>query len=141
SVAERWRETGGDLALGEETAALAAELGYPASELGVAIPRRAPGADLPLSFSQERLWFLDRLQPGSPAYNIPAAVRLAGALDGAALRRALAEVVRRHEALRTTFAVGRSGPVQTIAARLAPAVPAVDLGALPAARREAEVRR
>jgi hypothetical protein len=62
------------------------------------------------------LWFLDQLQPGSAAYNLPVAVRLAGALDIDALRRALAEVVRRHEALRTTFAARDGEPVQVIAA-------------------------
>ncbi|HEX2081374.1 MAG TPA: amino acid adenylation domain-containing protein, partial [Longimicrobium sp.] len=59
---------------------------------------------LPLSFAQQRLWFLDRLQPGSPLYNVPAALRLTGELNGPALARALGEIVRRHESLRTTFA-------------------------------------
>src|SRR5688572_10682175 len=57
----------------------------------------------PLSFAQERLWFIDRLDPGSATDNIPLAWRLDGALDDAALERALGEVVRRHEALRTPF--------------------------------------
>src|SRR6185436_4005963 len=58
---------------------------------------------LPLSFAQERLWFLDRLAGGSAQYNLPAALRLIGALDAAALERALGEIVRRHESLRTVF--------------------------------------
>ena len=70
---------------------------------------------LPLSFAQERLWFLDRLEPGSAVYNIPVALRLGGALDAAALERALGEIVRRHEALRTTFAEVDGAPVQVIA--------------------------
>ncbi|MEW5926517.1 MAG: condensation domain-containing protein, partial [Gemmatimonadota bacterium] len=52
------------------------------------IPRRAPGDAAPLSFAQQRLWFIDQLQPGSAAYNVPAALRLRGALDARTLRRA-----------------------------------------------------
>ncbi|HWM86935.1 MAG TPA: condensation domain-containing protein, partial [Kofleriaceae bacterium] len=66
----------------------------------VAGPRDGP---LPLSFAQERLWFLAQMDPGSPLYNIPLALRLAGPLDVKSLERALAEVVRRHEVLRTRF--------------------------------------
>jgi len=58
----------------------------------------------PASFGQQRLWFLDRFEPNSPYYNIPSAVRLTGVLNAAVLERALNEVVRRHEILRTTFA-------------------------------------
>ena len=67
---------------------------------------RAHRDGAPLSFAQERLWFMDRLEPGSATYNIPLARRLGGALDPAALERALGEIVRRHEALRTIFARG-----------------------------------
>ncbi len=100
--------------------------------------------DLPLSFAQERLWFLDQFQPGSAAYNMPAAVRLRGDLDVPAFRRSLREVVRRHESLRTTFGVGGGGngrPVQVIAAEPRLEIPEVDLRALPAAQRERTVRR
>jgi hypothetical protein len=69
----------------------------------------------PTSFAQERLWFIDRLEPGSAVYNIPVAWRLAGALDPAALERGLGEIVRRHEALRTVFAEVNGSPVQVIA--------------------------
>ena len=69
----------------------------------------------PLSSAQERLWLLDRMEPGGSAYNVPAARRLSGPLDAAALERALAEVVRRHESLRTTFAEHDGSPVQVIA--------------------------
>src|SRR3982750_916676 len=68
-----------------------------------AVRPRGGGGPAPLSFAQERLWFIDRLEPGSAAYNLPMAWRLEGALDEAALERALGEIVRRHEALRTTF--------------------------------------
>ena len=104
------------------------------------LPRR-PREPLPLSFGQERLWFLDRMDPGTAAYNIPAHLRLAGDLDVPALKAALQEVVRRHEALRTTFAEGAGGPVQVIAPELELRVPVVDLRGLPAARGEGEMAR
>ena len=96
---------------------------------------------LPLSFAQERLWFLDRLEPGSTTYNIPVALRLAGALDEAALERALGEIVRRHEALRTVFAEVDGSPVQVIAPFGGFALPVEDLSGLGEADREAAVRR
>jgi hypothetical protein len=61
------------------------------------------GGLLPLSFAQQRLWFLDQLEPGSPSYNMPLAVRLTGALRVEVLERTLSEIVRRHEVLRTRF--------------------------------------
>ena len=70
---------------------------------------------LPLSFAQQRLWLLDRLDPGSPLYNVSRAIRLAGALNVDALVRALTEIVRRHEALRTTFPIIDEQPAQSIA--------------------------
>jgi amino acid adenylation domain-containing protein len=72
-------------------------------------------AGVPLSFAQQRLWLLDQLEPGNPAYNLPLAVRLSGELSVAALARTFAEMVRRHAALRTTFAVRDGQPVQVIA--------------------------
>jgi amino acid adenylation domain-containing protein len=96
---------------------------------------------LPLSFAQERLWFLDRLEPGSAAYNIPAALRLAGALDERALERALGEIVRRHEALRTVFAEADGSPVQVIAPFGGFVLSVEELSGLGEADREAAVRR
>ena len=96
---------------------------------------------LPASFAQQRLWFLDRLEPGSPLYNIPTAVRLAGDLDVAALGRALSEVVRRHEVLRTTFADDGGVPRPVIGPAVDVPLPVVDLSALPAEVREAEALR
>ena len=66
-------------------------------------PRRVPAASAPLSYTQQRLWFLDQLEPGNAAYNLHAAFRLRGAVDASALDRALQLIVARHEALRTTF--------------------------------------
>jgi amino acid adenylation domain-containing protein len=96
---------------------------------------------LPLSFAQERLWFLDRLEPGSTTYNILVARRLGGALDQAALERSLSEIVRRHEALRTVFAQADGSPVQVIAPFGGFALPVEDLSALGETDREAAVRR
>ncbi|MET0399016.1 MAG: amino acid adenylation domain-containing protein, partial [Longimicrobiaceae bacterium] len=104
------------------------------------VPAGRTGA-LPLSFAQERLWFIDRLEPGSALYNIPVARRLGGALDEAALERALGEVVRRHEALRTVFAEAGGSPVQVIAPFGGFALPVEDLSALGEADREAAVGR
>ncbi|MHA7629651.1 non-ribosomal peptide synthase/polyketide synthase [Corallococcus sp. M7] len=78
------------------------------------IPVQDRSRPLPLSFAQQRLWFIDQLQPGTSLFNVPMAVRLEGALDVAVLERALREVVRRHEVLRTTFREGASGPVQVV---------------------------
>ncbi len=98
-------------------------------------------AVLPLSFAQERLWFLDQLDPGSAAYNIPAAIRLDGDLDPAALESALSEVVRRHTVLRTIFPAAEGTPAPRISPPSPVPLPLVDLTALAADRREAEALR
>ncbi|MBV9109519.1 MAG: amino acid adenylation domain-containing protein, partial [Gemmatimonadetes bacterium] len=99
------------------------------------------GNDLPLSFAQERMWFLDRLEPGGSAYNMSAALRLTGALDVAAMERAVAGVVQRHEPLRTTFRERDGHAVQHVgtgsALRLAVEAFAGDEAAL--SRRVAEI--
>ncbi|HEV2844227.1 MAG TPA: amino acid adenylation domain-containing protein [Thermoanaerobaculia bacterium] len=104
---------------------------------------RAPrdGGPLPLSFSQERLWFLNRFAPGNPAYNMPSFVRLAGRLDIAALRRTLAEVARRHESLRTTFGERDGVPFQVIAPAAEIPLPLADLSALPSPACDGEMLR
>ncbi|HNG96263.1 MAG TPA: condensation domain-containing protein, partial [Acidobacteriota bacterium] len=78
------------------------------------IPHRTPAERYRLSFAQQRLWFLDQLEPNNPAYNVPIALRLRGPLDAPALERALTELIARHESLRTSFASGEGDPVQII---------------------------
>ena len=102
------------------------------------VPRNG---DLALSFAQQRLWFFDQLEPGLSAYNIPAAVRLKGPLNLAALEQSLNEIVKRHESLRTTFGKVDGRPTQVIAPTLTIKLPVVDLRELPASERETEVRR
>jgi amino acid adenylation domain-containing protein len=84
---------------------------------------------LPLSFAQQRLWFLDQLEPGSVFYNVPAAVRLCGPLNVEAVQRALDEIVRRHEILRTSFPAVNDQPVQAIAPALELPFEVIDLTA------------
>jgi acyl carrier protein len=108
---------------------------------GQPLARRVRPERLPLSFAQERLWFLDRLQPGGSVYNIPLALGLKGRLAWPVLAASLDEVAARHEVLRTTFALAGGRPVQVIAPalRLDPAV--VDLSGLPAGLRQRESKR
>ena len=120
-----------------------AEAGDPAPPL-----RREPRtADLPLSFAQERLWFLDRLQPGGSAYSIPLVLRAAGRIDPIRLGAALAQLVARHEVLRTVFTERDGVPVQVVLPAVlrqeipASPVPVADLLALPPGARAAEARR
>ncbi|MFJ9338744.1 amino acid adenylation domain-containing protein [Streptomyces sp. NPDC101733] len=108
-----------------------------ATELA-AIGARPAGTDAPLSFAQQRLWFLDQLQPGRPDYNIPVAARLRGPLDADALAAALCAVVTRHEVLRSRVVEGPEGPVQTVEAPEVFAPLRTDLGDLP--REEARSR-
>ncbi len=96
------------------------------------IPRIVPVSReqaLPLSFAQQRLWVLDQLEPNNPLYNIPRALRMKGKLNVEALRRALNEIVRRHESQRSTFAIHQGQPVQVISPALVMEMPVVDLNA------------
>ncbi|HUP42855.1 MAG TPA: amino acid adenylation domain-containing protein, partial [Thermoanaerobaculia bacterium] len=104
------------------------------------IGRRATGGPAPLSFAQERLWFLERLGGTGGAYNSSLALRLDGELSVAALSRALDELGRRHEALRTRFEERENQPVQVVDPPRGPLLGRVDLGALPPARREETLR-
>jgi amino acid adenylation domain-containing protein len=94
------------------------------------ISSRATDGPAPLSPGQERLWFLEQLNPGSPSYTIHHAFRIDAALNPAALSRALNQVVRRHESLRTTFLNVDGRPVQVVTPTLTLDVPVVDLRSL-----------
>ena len=102
------------------------------------VPR---GDGLPLSFAQQRLWFLDQLRPESATYNLPEAVRLRGRLNVALFEQALGEVIRRHEILRTRFADVDGHPRQVTVPHGVLLAPAVDLRELPDAEREPEAAR
>ncbi|WP_218080278.1 non-ribosomal peptide synthetase [Anthocerotibacter panamensis] len=112
-----------------EAPTIAAFAAYLPAGAGVAClpldPIAREGA-LPLSFAQQRLWFLEQLEGPSSTYNIPAMVRLSGSLDRGALHKSLQEVVQRHEVLRTTFAQGAEAPVQVIAPALKLDLPEVE---------------
>ena len=105
-----------------------------------AIPRRDEAAHHPLSFAQQRLWFLEQLEPNGP-YKVPAAFRLRGRLDLEALEQSVNEIIRRHEVLRTTFAEMEGRPVQIVAPRLTLSIPVEDLSHLAEAERAARVRQ
>ncbi|HYG61743.1 MAG TPA: condensation domain-containing protein, partial [Thermoanaerobaculia bacterium] len=99
----------------------------------VPVPRQGP---LPLSFAQQRLWFIDQLEPGTSLYNIPVALRIEGPLRLEVLALCLSEIVRRHEALRTVFAAPEGTPIQVIQPATPFVLPMVDLSGLPESRRE-----
>jgi amino acid adenylation domain-containing protein len=101
------------------------------------MPRPAP---LPVSYAQQRLWFIDRLQTSSTEYNAPAALRLRGPLDREALTRALNTIVARHESLRTRFADVDGQPIQVIEPDVRIALPLDDLRLLAPEAREARVQ-
>jgi amino acid adenylation domain-containing protein len=115
----------------------------PVSPPLVPVPRGPLGGqvELPLSFTQRRLWILDQLEPGSFAYNLASALRLHGALAAGALGQALAEIVRRHESLRTVFPAVEGEPLQVVLPAGERPLPLVDLAALPAPEGVAEAGR
>ena len=103
------------------------------------IPKAPRDGNLPLSYSQQRMWLLEQLSAGSSAFNLPLGLRLRGRLDLASLERTFSEVLRRHEILRTTFPARNGVPVQVIGPAREVSLPVVDLSGL--AEREAEARR
>jgi amino acid adenylation domain-containing protein len=106
------------------------------------IPRRPPGVrEIPLSYGQEQLWFVDQLAPGLATYNIAGALRLAGPLDVGALTSAVHLLLERHEALRTRLVTVDGIPQQVIDGPVRPQIPQVDLGRLAGDEREAELQR
>ena len=104
--------------------------------LGLPILPVPRDGDLPLSFAQERLWFLDQYEPGTTVYNIPSALRLRGSFNIGALEQSLNEIIRRHESLRTTFSMIDGEAVQVIAPSLGVSVPVIDLRDHPEEREE-----
>ena len=122
--------------------ALAGRSGIAEEQPAQRIQKRTGVSDLaPLSFSQERMWFLDQLDPGTPIYNLFNLVAVRGALSIPVLARCLDEVVRRHEALRTVFVAEGGKPLQRILPAARFPSPVVDLAGLPAAARQAETAR
>ncbi len=95
----------------------------------------------PLSLGQQRLWFLDQLEPANPAYNVPFGTRLRGRLNAAALSLSIQEIVRRHAILRTTFKMENGTPVQVVGSDCTIEMPVLDLTSAPANAREAEAYR
>lgn len=104
------------------------------------IRRAARGSTQPLSFGQQRLWFLDQMESGSPTYNVSGGLRLTGLLNLAALKQALNEIVRRHEILRTTFAAVEGVPVQVVAETGKVILAEADLRDLPDSEADSEAR-
>jgi len=106
-----------------------------------ALAKRWLPGPAPLSSAQERLWFLNELQPDNPAYNVPIAFHLVGPLDTAALERSLTMIVERHEALRTTFVASDEGPRQVIASAEPVVLSIVDMANFDKPDREDDVLR
>src|SRR4051812_4792421 len=105
------------------------------------IPRRPDAGSAPLSFAQHRLWFIDQLEPGSPAYHVATFLRLAGPLDIQALERSLQNIVERHEILHTRFPSLEGAPLQLIEAAPVLDLPLVDLVRVPDGERESQAQK
>ncbi|AVH63712.1 non-ribosomal peptide synthetase [Nostoc sp. 'Peltigera membranacea cyanobiont' N6] len=105
------------------------------------ISKRVENANLPLSYAQQRLWFLDQLEPNSGSYNIPFGLRLVGSLNFAALEQSLIEIIYRHEALRTNFVTVDGKPTQIIQTPTNWSVAVVNLQHLPVSEQEITVHK
>jgi glycosyltransferase involved in cell wall biosynthesis len=104
------------------------------------LPRKEDSDSFPLSFAQQRLWFLDQLEPNNPFYNMSQAVRLSGVLGVQTLERTLQTILSRHESLRTTFVIVDGNPVQVISKNAEVEMPVIDLSRLREGLREAEAQ-
>ncbi|HID51634.1 MAG TPA: hypothetical protein EYP41_06325, partial [Anaerolineae bacterium] len=144
AAATKWQKYHTVNFLCETSEQMAQALGYtlPAeTEAPLKLEHLAADAPQPLSFAQQRLWFLDQLEPDSPFYNIPAAVRLSGPLQITAVQQSLNEIVRRHEVLRTNFQTVDGKARLSIAPERQIPLPVIDLTDLPPEEQEAEVQR
>ena len=108
---------------------------------GNGIARLAKGDTAPLSFAQQQIWLHAQLDPSIPTYNEPVTIHRHGSLDVRALGRALTEIVRRHQAWRTSFSLADGEPVQVVQPARSISIPLADLSHVPASEREAEARR
>ncbi|WNM63149.1 non-ribosomal peptide synthetase [Candidatus Nitrospira neomarina] len=124
----------------EQRALFENKLANQSNNLSASIPPRTGSENLPLSFAQQRLWFLDRFEPGSSFYNIPATIRLSGSIDPSVLERVVREIIHRHEVLRTTFPVIDGMPVQRIAPSLVIPVPWIDMRSVPKMQRRIQLQ-
>jgi amino acid adenylation domain-containing protein len=149
-VADRWKDYYKEDFLGDVTWQVAERLEYKKENLqsnnrGKLIPipalPRDGGVELPLSFAQQRLWFLDQLEPSLLAYNILKAIRLTGLLNVAALEQAFNEIVSRHEVLRSTIPTVEGRPILVVAPAFTSSLPVIDLTYFPEAEWGAEVQR
>src|ERR1041385_5385969 len=105
------------------------------------ITRRPQTGPVPLSFSQQRLWFLSQVDPDTPLYNVPEVIELKGQLNVAALEQSLNEIIRRHDALRTVFTIVERQPVQICTPARPLSLRVIDLTHLPPAARDFCARR
>src|SRR6185369_7274082 len=148
SVGTKWQEQRDLKSLGDITWDVAESLGYqretlkqqPAMALAP-IPAQPEiiGTPLPLSYAQQRLWFLDQLEPNTSSYNIPISIRLKGQLNTAVLERSYNEVVRRHASLRTVFTAIKGTPFQIIAEHQPQTISLLDRSELPESERDNEL--
>ncbi|HVT61265.1 MAG TPA: amino acid adenylation domain-containing protein [Thermoanaerobaculia bacterium] len=120
---------------------LLAEAGFPAAPEPALVPRTEAAAGAPLSFAQHRLWLLDQMVPGNPAYNMAVAVRMSGRLEPPCLAWAMSEIVRRHAVLRTVFRSRGGEPLAVPLPAAGVPLPLVELDHLPAPEREVAAER
>lgn len=113
----------------------------PSKSVVAPIPRRKEGNSAPVSFIQQRLWFLDQLAPGTPAFNIPLVVRLRGVLNLKLLHQAFAQIIQRHDTLRTGFSAPEGMPLQVISPSADLEIPIIDLRATPHKEKLQEVQK